>query len=77
MASANIIIETRFGKVIDAMADQVSSWDNSRKRAFECKWKALEHAGAEMCEVRLIGGRVVAHPSEDFTRFLADNGIHV
>jgi hypothetical protein len=43
---------------------------------FNQEWHDLEASGAVMQEFRLMGDRVVAYPSEDFTLHCAKWGIH-
>ena len=77
MAQLSIKIETYFDRALSAVEKEVALWSDAKRLAFQSDWDALMAAGAEMCDVRFINGRIVAHPSEDLTRFLADRGIHL
>ena len=74
MAKVSISFEIYIDRLIDAV--KRSNLSDEQKQRFACEWRALEDAGAEMIDCGYLGGRIVAHPSEDFTAFCAKWGIH-
>lgn len=50
-------------------------WPAEKALRFHDEWDALVKAGAEFVEVKYVGGRIVAYPSEELSRHMAKWGL--
>lgn len=71
-----INVELHFKRLLDALGDVAETWTEETAEKFAAEWMVLEAAGAEIVESRMFGGRLVAYPSDDFTKHCAKYGIH-
>ncbi len=55
--------------------DALSEWPAETALRFHDEWGALVRAGAEFVEVKYVGGRIVAYPSEELSRHMAKWGL--
>lgn len=74
---AEIVVETYFDRLLFALREAVETWPEYKIAKFSDDWKRLESNGAEMIDMRRIGGRFVAHPSEDFTMHCQFYGVYL
>jgi hypothetical protein len=51
------------------------TWPVDKRFRFHAEWQALVKAGAEFVEVKYVGGRIVAYPSEELSRHMAKWGL--
>lgn len=75
MASLSVTIENHTGNALEILNRIQREWTPEKADAFADEWYRLEGAGAQMVEVRFMGGRIIAHPSEEFTRHLEKWGV--
>lgn len=75
MAHLNITVENHTGNALAILNRIRREWPAEKADAFADEWYRLEDAGAQMVEVQFLDGRIVAHPSEDFTLHLEKWGV--
>ncbi len=66
--------ELRLDSFYRAM-DSIRTWPAEKALRFHDEWDALVKAGAEFVEVKYVGGRIVAYPSEELSRHMAKWGL--
>tara|TARA_R100001086_G_scaffold233668_2_gene155437 strand:+ start:261 stop:509 length:249 start_codon:yes stop_codon:yes gene_type:complete len=76
MATLEIKMLLRVDRLLSSVKRAADKWPQPRRDAFSRDWKALQDAGAEMCDVQMIDGVFVAYPAEDFTAHCAKYGVY-
>lgn len=74
MVRVNLSFQICTGRICDAI--EKANLSEPDKKRFSEGWKELEGHGAEMVEIKVYGDRIVAFPSDDFTRFCEGFGIY-
>jgi hypothetical protein len=77
MASVNLTYEIRISFAMTALANAADDWSTTNRARFKAEWDSLVLHGAETIDCQFIGGRLVAHPSEDFTLHLEKWGVYL
>jgi len=54
----------------------MDQWPSDKRKKFTLEWLALCDSGAEIAEMRFVGGVLQSWPSDDLTQHCAKYGIH-